>query len=137
MQINAYIFFDGQCEEAIRFYEKTLGAKTGPISRYRDMPGDNPIPDDFRNRVMHATMTIGDSVVMASDAGPGRFQTPQGFSLCIAVTDPAEAERYFNGLSANARTITMPLQKTFWSEKFGMLVDQFGIEWMVNCAPAA
>jgi PhnB protein len=101
------------------------------------MPGDNPIPDDFRNKVMHTTMTVGDTAVMASDAGPGRFQTPQGFSLALGVTDPAEAERLFNSLSENARAITMPLQQTFWSAKFGMLTDQFGIEWMVNCAPAA
>ena len=137
MQLNAYLFFNGQCEEAFRFYQKAIGAKPGPVSRFADAPGDNPIPDGFRDKVMHTSMTVGDTVVMASDGTPDRFQPPQGFSLCLSVTDPAEAERLFNGLSENARTITMPLQQTFWSLKFGMLVDQFGIEWMVNCAQAA
>ena len=137
MQVNAYVFFNGQCEEAIRFYEKALGARPGPVSRYGDAPGDNPVPEDFRNKVMHTTMTIGDTLIMASDAGPDRYQPQQGFSLAIGTTDPAEAERLFNGLSQNARMITMPLQQTFWSQKFGMLTDQFGIDWMVNCAAPA
>ena len=137
MQVNAYLLFGGQCEAAFKFYEKTLGAKIGVVTTFGSAPGGDKSLAELRDKVIHGTITVGDQVIMASDAPPDRYQAPQGFSVSLSVTDPAEAERLFNGLSQNARVIMMPLQETFWAKKFGMLVDQFGIPWMVNCMKEA
>ena len=136
MKISPYLPFGGQCEEAFNFYARTLGAKIVTKMTYGDSPMPEMVPDDFRGKIIHATLMIGDQVVMASDAPPDRFKPPQGFSVSLEVSDPAEAERLFGALSQNA-TVTMPMQQTFWSVRFGMLVDQFGIAWMVNCSQAA
>jgi len=82
-------------------------------------------------------MTVGDAILMASDAPPGRFSKPQGFSVNITVNDVAQAERLFNGLAEKATVVTMPLGETFWAKRFGMLTDRFGIPWMINCEIAA
>jgi len=93
-------------------------------------------PEEWRKKIMHARMTVGDVVLMGSDAPPDHYQAPQGFSLSIGTKDPAEAERIFNELAQNGK-VQMPLQKTFWAVRFGMVVDRFGIPWMVNCEQAA
>jgi len=135
MKINPYLLFGGHCETAFRFYERALGGKVVTMMTYGDSPAAEMVPADFRGKVIHATLVIGDQVIMASDSPPDRFKPPQGFSVAIEVPDPAEAERLFGALSENA-SVTMPMQKTFWSVRFGMLVDQFGIPWMVNCNQA-
>jgi len=137
MKVNIYLMFEGRAGEAFRFYERVLGAKVGEVFTYGNSPGAEQSSPEWRDKVMHGSFTVGDAVVMASDAPPQHFQPPQGFSVSLTVSDPAEAEKLFRGLSENARSITMPLQQTFWSPKFGMLVDQFGIPWMVNCAQPA
>lgn len=137
MQLNVYLLFGGQCEAAFMFYEKTLGAKIGTMQTYGSSPEGSKTPAELRDKIIHGTLTIGDQLVMASDAPPDHYQTPQGFSVSLSVTDPSEAERLFTGLSQNARVIMMPLQETFWAKKFGMLVDQFGIPWLVNCTKEA
>ena len=96
-------------------------------------PAESHVPAEWRSKIMHARMTIGDWVLMASDAPPGRSQPPQGFSVHISVDEPAEAERIFKAL-ADGGQVRMAMEQTFWAERFGMLVDRFGISWMINCA---
>src|SRR6266436_9730219 len=136
MQLNPYLVFNGQCEAAFKFYERCLGGKIEMMMTHGDSPMAEQVPSDWRNKVMHVRMAMGDKVLMGSDAPPDRYEQPKGFSVSVGVDKPADAERIFNALAQNG-TVQMPLQKTFWAERFGMLVDQFGIPWMVNCEPAA
>jgi PhnB protein len=94
------------------------------------------VPAEWRSKIMHARMTVDGMSLMGSDAPPNHYQQPQGFSVALAVKDPAEAERIFQELSQEGK-VQMPIQQTFWAIRFGMLVDQFGIPWMVNCEQAA
>ena len=132
MKVIPYLFFNGQCEEAFKFYEKVLGAKIEAMLPYKDMPGDMQHPPELLNKIMHARMSIGDQVVMASDSPADRFNKPQGFDLNLSVEKPEEADRIFKALSEGAQ-ITMPIAETFWAQRFGVLVDKFGTPWMVNC----
>ena len=135
-QVNPYLVFNGQCEAAFKLYERVLGGKIESNFTFGDSPMAQQAPADWGNKIMHASMTIGNSVVMGSDAPPERYRPPQGFSLSVSTKDPAEAERMFNELAAGGK-VEMPLQKTFWAAKFGMLVDRFGIPWMINCEQQA
>jgi PhnB protein len=132
LSIQPYLFFGGRCEEAIEFYRKALGAEVVMQARFNEAPEPQPgLPDCFENKVMHATLRVGDTMLMASD---GRCEGPQnfeGFSLSITVPDEAEADRVFAALSEGG-LVTMALEKTFWSPKFGMLQDKFGVGWMVS-----
>jgi PhnB protein len=132
MQVNPYLFYNGNCEAALKFYEKVLGAKIEAMLTYEGGPADMPIPPDYKKKIMHAKISIDDEVIMASDAPPGNFHPPQGFSVSLQVEDPADAERRFKALSEGGK-VNMPFGKTFFSKGFGMCVDQFGTPWMVNC----
>jgi len=136
MQLNSYIFFNGQCETAFKFYEQCLGGKIVAMLTHAGTPAEENVPPEWRNKIMHARLTVGDSVLMGSDAPPGHYQEAKGFSVNIAIEDPHDAERIFHALAENG-TVRMPIQKTFWAARFGMLVDRFGIPWMVNCEQAA
>jgi PhnB protein len=136
MQLNPYLFFNGQCEAAFKFYEKCLGGKITAILPHEGTPAAAQVSPEWRKKILHARMVVGDSVLMASDAPPDRYQATQGFSMSIGVATPEEAERVFQALSENG-TVQMPIQKTFFSARFGMLTDQFGIPWMINCEQAA
>jgi len=136
MSVDPYLLFNGNCEEAFKFYEKLLGGKIVMKMTHRESPVAAQIPPDWQDKIIHIRMDVGDRVLMASDAPPGRYEKPQGFSVSITAKDPAEAERFFNELSKNGKVI-MPLGKTFWSPAFAMLVDRFAIPWMVNCNQAA
>ena len=131
MQINPYLFYNGNCEAALKFYEKTLGAKIEAMLTYEGGPDEMQIPPDYKKKVMHAKITIDGEVIMASDAPPGHFNPPQGFSVSLQVEDPTDAERRFKALSEGGK-VNLPFGKTFFSKGFGMCVDQFGIPWMVN-----
>jgi PhnB protein len=132
MQINPYLYFNGQCEEAFKFYEQVLGGKIEGMLPHEGTPAEGQVPREWRKKIMHARMTIGDQVLMASDAPPGHFHQPQGFSVAIQLKDPVQGERIFNALAEQGK-VTMPFAKTFWAAGFGMLTDKFGIPWMVNC----
>ena len=132
MKVNPYLFYDGNCEAAFKHYEKVLGAKIEMLLRNEEAPPDMPSPADRKKKIMHGRITIDGEVLMASDATPGDYHQPQGFSVALAVEDPADAERRFNAL-AEGGTVRMPFGKTFFSNGFGMCVDKFGIPWMVNC----
>lgn len=136
MQFHSYLLFDGDCREAFTFYADVLG---GTIE-FMQSHGDSPIADDvapaWRDRILHASLAVGDALLMASDAPPERYERPQGLSVSIQCDDAAEAERVYAALAAGGEE-TMPLAETFWAERFGMVVDRYGIPWMVNYAGGA
>lgn len=134
MKLNPYLFFDGTCEEAFRFYEKHLGAKIEMLLTHAAAMGEEAPPED-RDKIMHGRIVIGDTVVMASDAPKDRYDRPQGFSISIGVSSPAEVERIFNAFSEGGSVVMAP-EKTFFAERFAMIVDRFGTRWMVICEPA-
>jgi PhnB protein len=136
MQLNPYLFFNGDCEAAFKFYEQNLGAKIETMMLHEGSPAAGHVPAEWGSKILHARLRLGDQVLMASDAPPGSFEKQQGFSINIGVNDPSEAERIFRALAENGK-VTMPIAETFWAVRFGMLVDRFGIPWMVNCEKAA
>jgi PhnB protein len=137
MQVSPYVSFNGQCEAAFKCYEACLGARLGAIFRYAGSPMADQVPPDWQDKVMHGSVTIGELVLMGGDVAPDRYEAPKGFSLSIQITDTSEAERIFHELSRDGGGITMPLERTFWAARFGMLVDRFGIPWLINCEEAA
>jgi PhnB protein len=136
MQLDPHLTFNGQCEVAFKFYEKSLGGKITFMMTHAESPMAAQTPPAWRQKIMHATFKLGDRILMGVDAPPEHYQKPQGFAISIDVKDPAEAERVFKALAENGQ-VQMPLQETFWALRFGMLVDQFGIPWMVNCGKPA
>jgi PhnB protein len=131
--IQPYLFFGGRCEEALEFYRTALGAQVDVLMHFKDSPDPQPpgmLPAGFENKVMHAAFRVGGTTIMASD-GCSEGSTFEGFSLSLALGTEAEAEKAFAAL-ANAGQVRMPLTKTFWSPRFGMLTDRFGIGWMVT-----
>ena len=132
MQLNPYLTFDGQCEAAFQFYERCLGGKIVTMMNHEDSPIADQVPADWGKRIMHARLTVGDSVLMGSDSPPEHYEEPKGFSVALQLKQPAEAERVFQAL-AEGGTVLMPIQQTFWATRFGMLVDRFAIPWMINC----
>ena len=136
MQLNPYLLFNGQCEAAFKFYEKCLGGKIEVMLTHAGTPAEEHVPAEWRDKILHARLVVDDSVLMASDAPPGGYQQPQGFSVSLQLKDPEKAERIFHAL-AEGGTVQMPFEETFWAARFGMLKDQFGIPWMINCERAA
>ena len=132
MTLNTYLHFNGNCEEALKFYEKALGMKTAFMLRYSEAPAGEQCDQQLASKIMHGRLVSGSNVIMASDCPPDRYQPQAGFSISINTDTPAEADKYFNALSEKA-TIIMPIGETFWAQRFGMLIDKFGVSWMVNC----
>ena len=133
MNVEPYLFFEGRCEEALEFYKQALNAEVTMLMRYRESPEPPPpgmLPPGSENKVMHAAMRIGDSMVMISDGMCDGKEEFKGFSLSLTVADDAEAERRFKALSEGG-SVTMPLGKTFFASRFGMCTDRFGVGWMV------
>jgi PhnB protein len=133
MKVEPYVHFDGRCEEAIEFYKTAVGARVEMLMRFKDMPasaGPAPMPPETQNKVMHASLRIGDSVLLVSDGRCTGAMKFDGFSLTLNVANEAEADRAFNALGQGG-TVTMPLAKTFFSPRFGMLNDRFGVSWIV------
>src|SRR5262245_37931141 len=136
MQINPYLYFNGDCEAAFKFYAQCLGGKIEAMMPHAGTPAEGHVPAEWRSKILHARLTAGDAVLMASDAPPGHFAKPQGFSVSIQIKDPVEAERIFQAL-AEGGSVQMPFAETFWAVRFGMLMDRFGIPWMINCPKPA
>lgn len=135
--IQPYLFFNGSCEQAVEFYRKALGAEVGMMMRFKESPEPHPpgmVPPGFENKIMHASFRIGETTMMASDGcSPGK-PSFEGFSLSLSVPTEAEADRAFAALSEGGQ-VRMPLTKTFWSPRFGMVADRFGVGWMINVVP--
>jgi PhnB protein len=130
MEIQPYLFFDGRCEEAIDFYKKAVGAKSEMVMRWKDCPDKSAVTPQNENKVMHASMHVGDTRVLASDGRCEGKPDFKGFALTIAAKTEAEADKLFNALAEGGQ-VQMPLTKTFFSPKFGMCADKFGVGWMV------
>jgi len=137
MQVQPYLFFDGRCEEAMEFYRTALGAEVTFMMRYKENPEPpqpGMVPPGSEDKVMHASFRIGDSLAMASDGRCTSQPKFDGFSLSLTVPDEAAAERSFAALGDGGQ-VQMPLTKTFFSPRFGMVADRFGVSWMVYVAP--
>jgi len=130
MQIQPYLFFNGRCEEAIDFYRKAIGAEPGMLMRWKDCPERGQGMSQPDDKVMHATIKIGDTTIMVSDGGCSGQASFQGFSLTLDAKSDHEAERLFNALGEGGQ-VQMPLSATFFASKFGMVADKFGVPWMV------
>lgn len=133
MLVQPYLFFEGRCEEALNFYGNALGAKVEMMMRYKDSPEPPPpgkVPPGSENKVMHASFRIGETQLMASDGLCSGTASFQGFSLSVTAANEAEAEKWFAALG-NGGKVRMPLAKTFFSPKFGMVTDRFGVMWMI------
>ena len=131
--IQPYLFFNGRCEEAVEFYRQALGAEVLMMMRYKESPEPPPpgmVPDGWDDKVMHASLRIGDSVVMLSDGKSAGGPKPNGYALSVSVPDAAKAQRVFDALAEGGQVV-MPLGKTFFAPLFGMAADRFGVVWMV------
>jgi PhnB protein len=136
VRVNPYLTFNGNCAEAFRLYEKVLGGKIDSLMTHRESPIADQVPADWGDRVLHARLVVGDTVLMASDSPPQHYTKPSGLHVSLQLEDPVEADRIFYAL-ADQGSVTMPIDKTFWAERFGMLVDRFDIPWMINCGQPA
>jgi PhnB protein len=138
MRVQAYVTFNGRCEEALEFYKKSVGAEVTGLVRWKDSPdADMKPPPGFEDKIMNAAFRIGETALMADDGMDEKHAAFNGMRLAIEVTDDAEAKRVFTALGQGGNA-TMPLMKTFWTSSFGMLTDKFGVPWMVNVvAPKA
>ena len=131
-QLDSYLFFDGNCAEAMRFYEQALGGKLEMMMKYGESPEQCDMPPGSADRVMHACVTLDGRLLMASDSMPGEpYKGMNGFSLSLVYPTVDEAQRAFDAL-AKGGNVRMPLAKTFWVERFGMVTDRFGTPWMVS-----
>ncbi len=134
MNVGAYLFFNGRCEEALNFYAEKLGAEITVIMRNKEAPEPGMTPPEAGDKIMHANFKIGDTILMASDGMCDGSVNPghHGYALSISVTDPAEGERLLAAVAEGGK-VEMPFQKTFWAKGFGMAHDKFGVLWMLNC----
>ena len=136
MQLNPYLNFNGQCEAAFRFYEQCFGGRIIAMSPFEGSPMEAEVPPEWRSKILHARMQVGNVLLMGGDELPEDYEVPRGFNVTLGIDDPAEAEGVFAALAENG-TMRMPLQETFWALRFGMVTDRFGIPWMINCEKSA
>ena len=137
MKLNPYLNFNGRCEEAFKFYEQLLGGKIVDLLTFGGTEAAEFVPAEWRNKIMHAHLQVGDDDLMGSDGpSPDQYQAPRGLYVSLNVDEPAEAERIFQAL-AEGGTVEMPIQETFWAARYGSVVDRFGTPWMINCARPA
>ncbi len=131
LKTNTHLHFNGSCEEAFKFYRKCLGGKITFMMKWGDSPAAKSVPANWAKKVLHASFAFDGQMLSADDAAPGYYEKPQGFQVVVGAKDPAKSKKVFRALSKGGK-IQMPFAKTFWSPGFGMLVDRFGIPWMVN-----
>ena len=134
MLVQPYLFFDGRCDEAIAFYKKAVGAEVGMLMRWKDSPDKSMATPANADKVMHSAIKIGDTMVLASDGRNTGHPNFKGFALTITAKDEAEADKLFGALGEGGQ-VTMPMSKTFFAPRFGMLADKFGVGWMVIVQP--
>jgi PhnB protein len=137
MQVQPYLFFDGRCEEAVEFYRRALGAEVTMLMRFKDSPDSKEhsmVPPGAEEKIMHMSLRIGDTMVLASDGRCQGHPSFQGFALSLTASNDAEADRRFAAL-ADGGQVQMPLNKTFFASRFGMVADRFGVSWMIYVAP--
>jgi PhnB protein len=135
MRFNAHLSFNGQCEEAFQLYKQCLGGEITLMLTYGDSPTASSFPG-LEDKIFHATLKLGDQVLTGADVPPSSYEKPQGFAIQLNIDNPNEAEQIFNTLSEGG-TIQLPLQQTFWAERYGMATDRFGTPWEINCGKAS
>ena len=135
MKVTPYLFFSGQCREAFEFYAELLEGKVEAMMPYGGSPAAEHVPADRHKLIMYAYLTLGDQALMGSDEGPDDYKKPQGVRVSLHFDTPEECDRVFAEL-AEGGTVAMPIEETFWSLRFGMCTDRFGVPWMVNCSQA-
>ena len=135
MKMHPYLSFKGDCEAAFKYYEQHLDGEMGAIFRYGGPPLSGSVPPDWSDKIMHGSITIGGQTLQAADVAPLQYESPQGFSLTLQIKGAADAERMFEALGSGGQ-VRLPLEKTFWAERFGMVTDRFGVPWIVNCEGA-
>jgi PhnB protein len=131
MSLNPYLYFNGQCEEAFTFYEKRLGGKITFMMRYEGSPVAGQGPEGYAKKVLHAGLALSDGLLEGCDAPPGEYKKPQSFCVMFRPKDAAEADGIFNAL-AEGGSVRIPIGETFWALRFGMVVDRFGMPWLIN-----
>jgi PhnB protein len=136
MKLSTHLTFNGQCEAAFAFYERCLGGKIDTMIAYGDSPMAELVPAEWCGKIVHASLTLGDDCLNGADVLPAEFQRPQGFFVLLRVRNAVDAERIFHALAENG-AVQMPIQKTFWSPCFGVVVDRFGIPWEISCEQAS
>lgn len=132
MKLSPHLSFDGNCQEAFRFYENVFGGKIVTMLTYGESPMSMDVKPDWHEKIIHATLTLSDGVLSGADAPPGEYDQPQGFQILYQPETPQESMRVFNAL-ADGGTIVMPVQATFWTPCYGALVDRFKIPWEISC----
>jgi PhnB protein len=132
MKFTPYLNFNGNCKEAFEFYARVLGGKIETMMTHGESPIANEVPPAWHDRVLHASLLVNGEYLLASDSPPQHYEKPAGLYVSIHLTNSAEADRIFYAF-AEGGTVTMPIEKTFWAERFGMVVDRFGTPWMINC----
>ena len=132
MRLNPYLTFNGDCDAALKLYEKVLGVKIDFKMTYGESPAAEHVPPESHKMVIHAALSLGDQLLLAADAVPGSYEAPKGVYVCLNVTDTAEGKRIFDALAENGK-VEMPFEKTFWAAGFGQCIDRYGIPWMINC----
>lgn len=135
MRVSCHLTFRGQCEAAFKFYERCLGGTIVTMLTYGKSPMAQQVPGEWQSKIVHASLTVGGTVLMGADVLPEQYVRPRGFFVLLGIDAPADAERMFQSLAENGE-VQMAIQKTFWSPCFGVLVDQFGIPWEINCERA-
>ena len=133
MKVSLHVNFDGQCEEAFKFYEARLNGVMGALFRYADSPMAKDMPSEWQQKIVHANLSIGNMQITGADVLPEHFKTPQGFSLLLGLPSEDEVKSTFERLRVDGQ-ITLPLQRTFWSPCYGIVVDKFGVPWELNCS---
>jgi len=136
VQLHPYLIFNGQCREAFTFYQQCLGGTIESMFTHGETPIADQVSAEMQDRILHATLKVGEAVLMASDCPPERYEKPSGTYVSLNLDTPAEADRIYEALAENGSVI-MPIGKTFWAERFAMLIDRFGTPWMLNCEAAA
>ena len=132
MKLTAHLSFNGDCEAAFRFYEQCFNGSIVTMLSYRNSPAADEVDPAWRDKIVHATLHFGANILMGADVRPEAYQLPAGFQLILSLNDVAESERLFATL-AEGGDARMPLQRTFWAERFGVVVDRFGVPWEINC----
>ncbi len=131
-QLNTYLFFNGHCEEALKFYQQVLGGEITAMMPHRGSPAEQSASPEWQDKILHACLEVNGRRLMASDSPPDYYKTPQGFMVQVDVSEPAQADRIYNALVEGGQ-VRLAIDKTFFARRFGMLVDRFGTPWMINC----
>jgi len=136
MEVTPHLTFCGRCEEAFRFYERALGGKIVTMLTYGNSPLADQVPEEWRGKILHASLTVAGGALAGADVLPEQYRRPQGFYVLLGIDQPTDAERVFGSLAEDG-AVGMPPQQTFWSTRFGVVVDRFGIPWEVSCGQVA